>query len=185
MINRTYVMSVPGAQRTQPNFVDICVQATMGTRLLPVADPVTFGAANVTTPPPGWVVACGAAAYYEVRGRTLRLEHLFGEGIAAGFTQRANLGFKLTVTPYGSHLTATGPVGGAILSQSLLAHAGGDGGTAIQTTDLADPVYGIAQPVIRVYVPKTQGTATDTGLFLVSLDIAERKDDDYDNIGSP
>jgi hypothetical protein len=185
MINRTYIVNVPVAQRAQPDYVDICVRATMGTRLLPVADPATFGAANVTAPPSGWVAACNVAAYYEVRGRTLRLEHLFGEGAAAGFTQRTNLGFQLTVTPYGDHRAATSPPGGAILSQSLLAHAGGDAGTAIPATDLVDPVYGVAQPVIRLYVPKAMAAATDVGLFVVSLDIFERKDDDFDNVGGP
>jgi hypothetical protein len=185
MINRTYFVNVPAGQRTQPDYIDICVQATMGTRLLPVANPVTFGAANVTAPPNGWAAACGDAAYYEVRGRPLRLEHLFGEGVAAGYTQRTNLGFHLTVTPYGDHRgVAVGP-GGAILSQSLLAHAGGDVGTAIPATDLADPVYGVAQPVIRIYVPKSEGAAVDTGLFVVSLDVMERKDDDISNIGGP
>jgi hypothetical protein len=113
--------------------------------------------------------------------------YLVSEGVAQGYTQRANLGFKLTVTPYGDHTTSVPSAGGgAILSQSLLEHVGGDPAPAIPATDLADPTYGVVQPVIRLYVPKSQeGVALDPGLFLVSLDIAERKDDDYDHTGSP
>jgi hypothetical protein len=184
MINRTYVVNVPGSQRVQAPYIDICVRATMGTRLLPVADPVTYGAANVTAPPAGWVAACGGAAYYEIRGRTLRLEHLFGEGAAAGYVQRTNLNFDLTVTPYGDHRLggAGAALGGAQLSQSLLEHVGGDVGTAIPATDLADPVYGVAQPVIRVHVPQIENLATDTGLLLVSLNIFEMGDDDVHKV---
>lgn len=190
MIHRTYFVNIPTAQRSARATIDICVRATMGTRLLPVADPALYGAGNVTVPPAGWETACGGAAYYELRGRTLRVEQLATAGQAAGYVQRANLGFALSVTPYGgSWLAGAGdrilPCS-AQLSASLLEHVGGDVGGAIPATDLADPVYGgIAQPVIRIFAPWDEGGVQVTGLLVVNFDIAERKDEDYDNIGGP
>jgi hypothetical protein len=190
MINRTYVVNLPSAQRAQGQIVDICVQATMGTRALPVADPATYGAGNVTAPPAGWVAACGGTAYYEVRGRTLRFEHLFGAGAAGGFVSRTNLGFHLSVQPYGSWGAGNSfeHLAGVQMSQSLIAAVGGDVGGAIPppNPNCPDPVYGVAQPVIRIYVPFTeQGAAMAVGILLVNFSIFERKDDDFSNIGSP
>ena len=183
MINRTYIVSFPTTQRVQAAYVDICVRATMGTRVLPVANPVTYGAGNVTAPPPGWAAACGDAAYYELRGRTLAFERLFAAGAAGGFTQRANLGFHLSVVPYGASwasidVSAIPP----LFSQSLLAAVGGDAGGAVPATNLADPVYGIAQPVIRVFTP-VAGESAAAGVVLVTLGIAERKDEDFSPVG--
>jgi hypothetical protein len=183
MINRTYVVTFPASQRTQVGSVDICVHASMGTRLLPVADPATYGAGNVTPPPAGWVAANGGAAYYELRGRTLNFEHLFAAGAAGGFTQRCNLGFTLALTPYGDWSQWFGySFPSARLSQSLLAHVGGDTGGAIPASDLADPVYGVAQPVIRIYTPEAQAGFA-AGTMLVHLQIMERKDEDFSPVG--
>jgi hypothetical protein len=184
MIKRTYVVSFPGTQRTSPNFIDICVRATMGTRALPVANPVTYGAANVTTPPLNWTAVCGDAAYYELRGRTLSVEHLFAAGAAGGFVERAHLGFDLIVTPYGDWSAVQGlSPPSAQLSQSLLAAVGGDVGGAVPATNLADPTYGVSQPVIRVFTPRI-GPAPILGLnVLVHLNIAERKDEDFSGVG--
>jgi hypothetical protein len=191
MINRTYVVKLPSNQR-QANYVDICVQATMGTRLAPVADPTTYPGA---TPPPGagpgtnWIAACGNAAYYEVRGRTLRLDHLRGEGAAAGFVQRTNLGFHLSVAPYGdwSNMWFFALLAGAQLSQSLLEYVGGDtcGAGAIPATNLADPGYDTPQPVIRIYSLNEFSSLENGGLVLVNFDVMERKDEDFCHIGSP
>jgi len=177
MINRTYFVSLPTTQRTIPAFVDICVHAPMGTRTLPVANPVTYGAGNVTTPPVGWTAACGDAGYYELRGRTLPFEHLFAAGAAGGFTQRLNLGFVLSVSLYGNWQLPTPTVQ---LSQSLLAAVGGDTGGVIPATNLADPVYGVAQPVIRVYSPTN---ALQGLLTVINFSIAERKDEDFSGVG--
>lgn len=187
MIYRTYVVSLPTAQRTAPNYVDICVRATMGTRVLPVANPITYGAPNVTAPPAGWVAACGDAAYYEIRGRVVPCERLFAAGAAGGFTERTRLGFKLIVTPYGDWHSLTGySPPAAQLSQSLWAAVGGDTGGAVPATNLADPVYGIAQPVIRVFAPRNgEGGPATALLMLVHFDIAERKDEDYSPVGGP
>jgi hypothetical protein len=185
MISRTYFAKLASGQRIG-GYLDICVQHTMGTRLAPVADPATF--LGVTAPPAGWVAANGNSAYYEVRGRTLRIEHLFGEGAAAGFVQRANLGFRLSVVPYGNwqaQVALNFALGGIALSQSLLAAVGGDTSPAIAANNLADPVYGTAQPVIRIYAPMSDQAYVETGLLLINLDIAERKDEDFSNIGSP
>ena len=186
MIHRTYVVNFPGAQRAQPVFVDICVRATMGTRPLPVADPATYGAGNVTPPPAGWVAVCGGAAYYELRGRTISFERLFAAGAAGGFTERARLGFHLSLTPYGDWTAFVAYSPPCVqLSQSLLAALGGDVGTAIPATNLADPVYGIAQPVIRVFVPRNGAAAHAVGPMLVNFSIAERKDEDFSPAGGP
>ena len=187
MINRTYIVSLPAAQRVAAAFVDICVQATMGTRLLPVANPATYGAANVTTPPTGWTAVCGDAAYYELRGRTLPFEHLFAAGAAGGFTQKCNLGFKLVVTPYGDWHTLLGfSPPSAQLSQSLLSAVGGDAGGAVPATNLADPVYGVAQPVVRVYAPQDVEPAPATGLLMVvHLEVNERQEEDFSPVGGP
>jgi hypothetical protein len=200
MINRTYVVKTPSSSRDA--FIDICVRATMGTRLAPVAHPGLFPpGASITPPPADWAVACGDGAYYEIRGRTLCFEHLSGEGAVGGFTQRTNLGFILSVTPYGAPnlgagiATLTTTLGanvisaiahGTVLSASLLAAVGGDTAGAIPNTVLADPVYGVAQPVIRIFKPaeiNTEGQVSQ--LYIVNLSIAERKDEDYDNTGSP
>jgi len=177
MINRTYFVSLPTTQRTIPAFVDLCVRATMGTRLQPVANPVTYGAGNVTAPPTGWAAVCGDAAYYELRGRPLPFEHLFAAGAAGGFTQRLNLGFGLSVNLYGNWQLPTPTVQ---LSQSLLAAVGGDTGGAMPATNLADPVYGVAQPVIRVFSPTN---ALQGLLTVINFSIAERKDEDFDQVG--
>ena len=185
MIKRTYIVSLPTAQRTAPNYVDICVRATMGTRVRPVANPVTYGAANVTAPPAGWVAACGDAAYYELRGRVIPFERLFAAGAAGGFTPRVNLGFDLVVTPYSEWATVidySPPT--AQLSQSLLAAVGGDTGGAVPATNLADPVYGVAQPVIRIFAPRNgEGAPLTNHLILVCFNIAERKDEDFSPVG--
>jgi hypothetical protein len=184
MIKRTYVVGFPVPQRTSPNFVDICVRAPMGTRTLPVANSITFGP-NVTPPPPNWIATCGDAAYYEIRGRTLSFEHLFAAGAAGGFTERAHLGFDLIVTPYGmSWAIAQGfSPPAAQLSQSLLAAVGGDFGNAVPATNLADPTYGVPQPVIRISVPRVGQTPLMGLAVLVHLNIAERKDEDFSSVG--
>jgi hypothetical protein len=184
MIKRIYIVSFPGTQRTTPNYVDICVRATMGTRALPIANPVTYGAANVTAPPANWAAACGDAAYYELRGRTLSIEHLFAAGAAGGFSERARLGFDLIVTPYGDWSSVQGlSPPSAQLSQSLLAAVGGDVGGAVPATNLADPTYGVVQSVIRIFTPRVGQTPILGKLVLVHFNIAERKDEDFSSVG--
>lgn len=180
MINRTYVVKTPSTGRSSSGYVDICVQSNVGSRSLPVADPINYGAGNVTAPPSGWVAVCGDAAYYEIRGRELRLEHLAAAGVAGGFTPRTNLGFRLAITPYGTTAVQT-ITASATLSTSLLTQVGGDTGNVIASITLADPSYG---PVIRIYAPQNGGGLL-TRTLLVHFDIMERKDDDYCNVGSP
>jgi hypothetical protein len=176
MINRTYIVKTPSARAL---FTDICLRSPMGTRLAPVADTATYPGS--TPPPAGWVAACDDGAYYEVRGRPLRFEHLFAEGAVGGFTSRFNLGFHLSIVPYGVSAGVASAITGVLPSQSLLAAVGGDVDGAIAASNLADPAYG---PVIRVYNPTfSQGQVS--ALYVVSLSIAERKDDDFSNIGSP
>jgi hypothetical protein len=191
MIHRTYVVKTPSGSINA--FVDVCVQAPMGTRLAPVTDPSVLPPGTpVTLPPTGWAGNFGDAAYYEIRGRTLRLERLAG---ANGFTQRTNLGFALVLTPYGAidhsldrEFSLWNISGGVQLSQSLLAAVGD--GLAIPTTNLADPIYGSAQPVIRVFAPLTvtgdplaQSEGRSFQIYLVHFLIAENKDEDWSPLG--
>lgn len=179
MINRTYIVKTP----TDQDYVDICVRSPTGSRAAPVANPLLY--AGVTPAPTGWAVVCGDAAYYEIRSRTLRIEHLAAEGVAGGYTQRTNLGFQLVVTPYGVQ-TVQGlmaVMNGAQLSASLLAGVGGDAGGAIANTVLADPAYG---PVIRIFNPYMDvERSAFSAIYLVHFSIAERKDEDLCNIGGP
>ena len=185
MINRTYIVYPP----TDREYIDICVRANTGTRLAPVADPLTFPGA--TPPPTGWVAACGTGAYYEIRGRTIPFQALAAVGAAGGFTQRTNLGFILSMTPYGQQILAgQGPIvaiqNGVLLSASLLAAVGGDTGGAIPSIILADPTYGVAQPVIRVFSPyeiNTEGNLHNC--YVLNFSILERKDEDFSPVGSP
>jgi len=190
MINRTYVVKTPSASRA--GYVDICVQAAMGTRTAPVADPSFLPPGSpITAPLPGWATDCGDGAYYEIRGRTLRLEHLAVDGVSGGFTPRANLGFILTLTPYSSPILQDfGPISavadGIQLSASLFGVVGGDAGGAIPTVVFNDPVYGSSQPVVRVYAPvELNAEGPLSKIYIVNFSIMERNDEDYSSIGGP
>jgi hypothetical protein len=179
MINRTYIVKTP----TDQPFVDICVRSPTGSRAAPVANPLLY--LGVTPPPTGWAAVCGDSAYYEIRSRTLRIEHLAVEGVAGGYTQRTNLGFILSVTPYGVQLVQglMAVMNGAQLSSSLLAGVGGDAGGAIANTVLADPAYG---PVIRIFNPyEDVERSSFASIYVVNFSIMERKDEDLCNIGGP
>lgn len=179
MILRTYVVKTPD---TDP-YIDICVAAPMGTQAKPVANPLVYGANNVTSPPAGWVQAPGlgnsSGAYYEIRGRSLRLEARAGQ---VGFTPRANLGFHLIVTPYGEQTvpSTTALTNGVQLSASLLAALGGDAGGVIPVATFADPSYG---PVIRLFTLTFVNSRLGNPLCLVHFGIAENKDEDFSTLG--
>lgn len=183
MINRTYMVFLPqGPESTFPP-LDIVVSVP-GTKTAPVADSgVFYPGATVTAPPPGWVTANLNGFYYELRGRAVRLEHVVGE---SGFTPRTNLGFHIAIAPWtdgGSSLVSGygGLLPSVILSNSL--SAAGDNALGGAARTLADPSYG---PVIRIGNDAALHPGDRiTPLWVVSLGIAERKDDDYDNIGSP
>ena len=179
MIYRTYVVKTPD---TDP-FIDICVAATMGTQAKPVASPGLYPPGTVTPPPAGWVSPPGAGnssgAYYELRGRSLRLEARAGQ---TGFTPRANLGFQLVVTPYGAQTLpfTMALTNGVQLSASLLAALGGDSGAVIPLAAFPDPSYG---PVIRLFTPTSENSRLGNPLCLVHFSVAENKDEDFQTLG--
>lgn len=179
MILRTYVVKTPD---TDP-YIDICVAAPMGTQAKPVANPGLYAPGAVTSPPAGWVqppgVGNSSGAYYELRGRSLRLEARAGQ---QGFTPRANLGFHLIVTPYGEQTVppTTNFNNGVQLSASLLAALGGDAGGVIPAATFADPSYG---PVIRLFTLVSINSRLGNPLCLVHFGIAENKDEDFQTLG--
>lgn len=159
MISRTYVVVMPEAESATP--LDILVQDDPGTQ----ADPVVAG---------------GDGAYYELRGRPLRVPVEAGASppsaaaVGAGFVPRLRLGFSLSVVPLASAIVTDVP--GVRLSESLISLASTDGGPLINVPSFADPAGG---PAIRL----TGGAETAGVFFLVSLVVNEAKDEDCDAQG--
>jgi len=172
-----------------PGSCDIIV-ALPGSRALPVAGSAIYPGAAVTEPPAGWLVQCGNAAYYEVRGRSLPLPTEVGD---PGFAPRVQLGGYISVVGLQSPNDAAAQLSGegvqipfVSLSASLSANIGTAANAAIwgdYVNTFADPSYG---PVIRVWNSFT--LHTDDGeledpLYLVSVGIAEIKDEDFEASG--
>lgn len=182
MIHRTYIVGLnPMLQGLLP--LDIVV-AVPGSRSAPVLDGVTIWAGQPYTPPPaGWIAACGASWYYEMRGRALRLEALAG---AANFVPRFNLGVHISVCALQA---ADGSASAnnllpeitpsASLAPAPLAAANAALGAAYVNA-LADPSYG---PVIRVWNDSGLHTEAQSMIFMVNLQIAENKDEDFNTLG--
>jgi len=176
MINRTYVVKPPTGASP---FVDICVASPTGSQVLPVCNPAFYAAAN-TPPPAGWAAVNGDAAYYEIRSRVVRLEHLASAGAAGGFAPRCRLGYTLSIYPVAGYDVFQMP--SVILSASLYGTLGGDANIpvpAIPLNQLADPAYG---PVIRIYGPDRQSIAAEA-VYMVHFSIFERKDEDFSPVG--
>lgn len=183
MIHRTYIVKLSSEDIRGFLGLDIVV-AVPGTRLLPVADPGSYGAGNVTAPPAGWVAANGPdAAYYEIRGRALRLEQVAGQ---AGFTPRLNLGFHLSVTALNDAAGNAGQFGGVnqvpyvTLSESLAPPPGANAAIwGAYVNPLPDPAYG---PVIRLWNAISLHSEASP-IYLVDFRIAENKDEDFNTLG--
>jgi hypothetical protein len=154
MISRTYVVQMPGGGEAGHQ-LDILVQDDPGTQ----SDPVVLS----------------SGAYYEVRGRALRIPVLAAAGASAGFVPRLQLGFSISVTPIGDTVTSIPAVQ---LSASLASLASTDTGPTIAIPAFADPN---GQPAIRL----TSDTDSDAGFFVVSLLISEQKDEDRDGAAAP
>lgn len=154
--HRTYIVLTPAAATAA---IDICVQGPVGTKSAPVS-----AAVGGTSPPAGW--NGGAGAYYEWRGRTLRLETLAG---ATAFAPRARLGFHVSIAPIAAAVRSFVP--GIQLSQSLVQNL--DGGSIIAAPDIADPSYG---PVIRL----TNSADVENMVWVVNFSIFEPSDDAFD-----
>lgn len=196
MINRTYVVMLTSMGRPQlaaqqqvqqqqvnPSSLDIIV-GLPGSATAPVAVAASYPGATVTPAPAGWLGGPNGA-YYEMRGRSLPFEKFSGQ---TGFVPRTRLGIRLSIMAL-QNVNSSGDCSNLLpmlgLSASL-APAPGVGAPLVFGTNyaaaLADPNYG---PVIRVY--DTADLAPDFGadpaLYLVSLGIAEAKDEDFTAFG--
>ena len=146
MISRTYVVLMPSGEAASTP-VNIFLQDDPGTIDAPVSQ--------------------GSAAYFEVRGRPVRFETVFADGVANGFVPRLALGYSLSVTPL---VSAATPIAASVpavaLSQSLVPDQ-----SILTVPVLADPS---GMPAIQL-----QGSSdTQSHVVLVSLQIMEAKDDD-------
>lgn len=154
MINRTYVCKMPTSSPTA-NF-DIFVQATPGS----LSAPATAGTDG---------------AYWEIRGRSLRFETTTGStnNAVANFTPRARLGLSVTITPLGNAAAAPDvPVVQLSTSFATL-------NTATGFTGMVQPAETNNNPFIRLI----GATSTATKFFLVTLFIAEDKDENRETGG--
>lgn len=152
MINRTYIVKMPTSTSTAP--VDIAVQSNPGSNAAPV----------VPSAP------AADAAYYEWRGRTLRFEQLklTSAGAAnANWSPRVRLGVLVNVSSFGNAAIDTD-----LPDLQLSASFGTFAATGIAVPALADSVAN--GPIIRLI----GGAATAGKFFIVTLMIAEDKDED-------
>lgn len=173
--HRTYIVKMPTSQGST-SLLDIIVEGPVGSASAPVAGAGVAG--PKTAPPAGWVGEADGA-YYEWRGRTLRIPVRFAAGAAGGFVPRFRLGWKLAVYKLGDP-----DIFGAALdifySQSLL-------GAALPTAFagaaavIPDPTYG---PVIRLRWGLPPNGGVTPVYFAVHLDVFEAKDEDRDGTGS-
>jgi hypothetical protein len=170
MIHREYVVQFINVGSSYFPPCDIMVEVP-GLQSKPVASASAYGAGNVTPASTDWATACGANAYYELRGRPLRVPVKSG---AVGFTPRFQLGYHISTVP----IHRTGEDAAIItfprvaLSASLAATPG-DANVIQNVPALADPTYG---PIIRLSVPS--GDSSAAKLYLVSLDVFEDTDED-------
>lgn len=156
MISRTYVVQMPdGEGEASP--LDILVLNDPGT----VDDPA---------------LGASGGAYYELRGRPLRIPVLAAAGQANGFVPRLTLGFSIAVTPISTAAVAAFP--GVQLSASLIDLASTDSGPTIAVPAFPDPA---GQPAIRL-----TGSAGTAGLvFTVCLLVSEATDEDRSGTAKP
>jgi hypothetical protein len=176
---------LPQGSREQNNYppLDIVV-AVPGLPSAPVADATLYPPGSViTTPPAGWAAANLNGAYYEIRGRSLRLEQVVGQ---TGFAPRTRLGFHLSIAPWADGVVESvgadygGLIPSIILSNSL-SQVGINSLTLGSGAALVDPAYG---PVIRINndVLLHPGDRI-TPLWIVNLQIQETKDEDFTGSG--
>jgi len=181
MIHRQYVCKLAVVGETFPP-LDIMVQMP-GTYLAPVDNPALFVGIG-TAAPAAWQALCGANWYYEVRGRSLRIEHLAAAGAAAGFTPRMRLGAPISIIPLDDQAGLAG-VTGAIPPVSISASLAPNPISAValgaEIGAFPDPAYG---PVIRLRnAAVLYGAQRGNIYFLVSLGLAENQDEDGSNLG--
>src|SRR5512137_2108421 len=185
MLSRTYIVKIAGeAQQVTIAPCDIMVEGVVGTQALPVGSAAFYGAPNVTAAPTTWVAVCHSNAYYEIRGRTLRIEKRAAVGAAGGFIPRFNLGWKLAVHPIAAAGTDACNLLLPIVSLSAsLIGTPGNAAVMNEPTAFADPAYG---PCIRIDAntsPAALGANTTPRIYAVYLDVFERRDESFSNIG--
>lgn len=150
MIKRLYVVKMPTSVPTTA--LDILVTNNPGTQSVPV-------------------VAGGDGAYYEWRGRPLRVPNPSG---TTGFVPRFRLGFAVSIAGYGAADVTDLP--GFQLSASLASVSSTDAGPTISVPTFADPS---GKPALRL----VGGGNTAGQVYLVTLLVMEPKDDDRDPNG--
>jgi hypothetical protein len=174
--NRTYIVKMPGSQDAI-TYVDITVMGPVGTQAAPVSSAV-----GGTPPPVGWNGGASAAAFYEWRGRPLRIPVLAAptslatpSGVNSGFVPRLRLGWRLALQELApSGISADFPA--IVPSVSLGSFAGGPAGAIIPVTPLLDPTYG---PVLRVF----SSVALANKVYAIHFSVFEQKDEDRDPLG--
>jgi hypothetical protein len=151
VISRQYVVLMPNEESTTP--IDILVQNNPGSQAAPV-------------------VAGGDGAYYEWRGRPLRIPN--PSTVAASYVQRFRLGFLVGLLRINNSIVTDLP--GVQFSASLAKLSSTDAGPTISVPAFADPAGG---PSIRLI----GGAGTAGGIFVLTLSLPEPKDEDRDPTG--
>jgi hypothetical protein len=181
MIHREYVCKLaPGIQGFP--YLDIVVSLP-GTPIAPVGVQASYPGGPALTPAPdGWAAAGTLNWYYELRGRALRLPNAVG---SAAPVPRTRLGGYLAIVGLedsvnGGAAACTLPK--VAISASLAPNPITNPLLGNEIAAFADPAYG---PVIRLLNSTllfTEERAT-AAYFLVSLGLAENKDEDWTNLG--
>ena len=166
-----------------------------GSYAAPVANPAVFPGLAITVPPADWITTCGTPApaldtsvYYEIRGRSVPMGPVSGQ---TGFVPRMRLGGYLSIVALqnanGSAFQANtiAQIPYASVSASLAPPVGPNG---LIWNDFSiafpDPSYG---PVLRIWNQASLHGAFERSdfspLYLVSVGLAETKDEDFETSG--
>jgi hypothetical protein len=134
--------------------------------------------ATLTLPPANW--NCGANWYYEVRALALRVPNPVG---SAASIPRTRLGGYLAIAPLVDSVAPNplfGSMPGLALSASLALNPISQVALGNEIAAFPDPAYG---PTIRVRNDLFVYYAPTAMYYLISLGIAENKDEDWTNLG--
>jgi len=179
MIHRQYVVKL--SSDGQGGYPDLDIVVSLpGTPIAPVGLQAAYLAGPpLTVPPINWV-AGGANWYYEIRGRAIRVPNAVG---SVASIPRLRLGSYLDIVRLmdSTNGALVGTLPGVALSTSLALDPITNPLLGNEIGIFADPAYG---PVIRLrngaalYVGEMVGA-----YFLVSLGLAENKNEDWTNLG--
>jgi hypothetical protein len=179
MIHRAYVCKLAPLLQAYPN-LDIVVEVP-GSWAAPVGLAANYPPGTpLTAPPAGW--NCGADWYYEVHARAMRIEQRAG---SAAFTARTRLGGYLSIVPledFQGLAAIAGTIPPVSISASLAPNPISNVSLGAEITAFPDPAYG---PVIRLRndIMLYGGEREGDVYFLVSVGLAENKDEDWANLG--